>query len=679
MIRLRAKITTLVFLFALCGLGSASDFYISPNGSDAEGDGTSDNPWRTITFAVVTVEGTETDPTVIHAAAGNYGSGETFPIRLGNYEILKGDYPEPSIIHLEFAESTLFVFDGVEYASIELLQFEIGNTVHYLPVVAEITRSFVEIVSCKACALDISPITGFSGGLVRMTNGTLIIDHCEFSDNALYGIENADISGSILYASDSDIEVIHSRFIDNRLTSGCGYGAGNCRGGVLDLVNCHVSIRTSLFSGNGADAAHCYNFGTFTGDAKGGAIALTACSGNIQQCRFIGNEARGGGFEEHNVHFTLVGGNGQGGAVYSDSVNLIFRDCRFDNNLAKGGDIRIFEYEAMGGNGEGGAIYGRASFSNNLFTGNRAEGGVGICDEPDLCEAYLWCSYGGSAGGGAIRLIEQTDNAFNTFYGNTAAGGVGSNGSGTMAGSTISFGNWKHCIVRGGDALTAEATFSYSNLSSWNEGEGNQTEDPLFTSGPYGYYYLSNTAAGQTANSPCIDAGDPDDPAPEGTTRTDHYPDSGSPDIGFHYFEPDTSPTPYPTKTPDYTPTPTPAPTPVLWRGVRLICPDTELTGGDQFQLRAMCMGDSEQAAADLYVILDIYGSYWFYPGWTVLPGHETIELNPLSPVDIFILDFTWPDDVSGCADDLKFWGAILDYETGGLIGDYDVVDFEYH
>jgi len=134
-----------------------------------------------------------------------------------------------------------------------------------------------------------------------------------------------------------------------------------------------------------------------------------------------------------------------------------------------------------------------------------------------------------------------------------------------------------------------------------------------------------------------------------------------------------------PTPTATSTPTPRETPTPVPWRGVEFICPDKELSGGDLFRLRAQCMGPRDQKEADLYVILDVYGSYWFYPDWTIEPGYQTVVLNASHPVVVFLLDFVWPDDVFGAAYGLKFWGGILDPDTERLIGDPDMVEFGYY
>jgi hypothetical protein len=59
--------------------------------------------------------------------------------------------------------------------------------------------------------------------------------------------------------------------------------------------------------------------------------------------------------------------------------------------------------------------------------------------------------------------------------------------------------------------------------------------DPLFVTGPQGNYYLSQIAAGQGTDSPCVDTGDPASHMIVGTTRTDEVPDSGVVDMGYHY------------------------------------------------------------------------------------------------------------------------------------------------
>jgi hypothetical protein len=138
------------------------------------------------------------------------------------------------------------------------------------------------------------------------------------------------------------------------------------------------------------------------------------------------------------------------------------------------------------------------------------------------------------------------------------------------------------------------------------------------------------------------------------------------------------SPSCSPSQPPTNAPSSTPSPTPEPWAGVRFIMPDNELEAGDMFRLRAECRGNPEYSLADLYVILDVYGNYWFWPGWSQDIEFQTISLNPDRSIIVFILDFKWPSGDFGSADGLMFWGALLDPQNGALIGNYDHVEFGY-
>lgn len=62
--------------------------------------------------------------------------------------------------------------------------------------------------------------------------------------------------------------------------------------------------------------------------------------------------------------------------------------------------------------------------------------------------------------------------------------------------------------------------------------------DPLFVAGPHGAHYLSQTDAGDPADSPALDAGDPDAAAAgldTRTTRADSLTDTGPVDLGVHH------------------------------------------------------------------------------------------------------------------------------------------------
>jgi parallel beta-helix repeat protein len=97
--------------------------------------------------------------------------------------------------------------------------------------------------------------------------------------------------------------------------------------------------------------------------------------------------------------------------------------------------------------------------------------------------------------------------------------------------NNIIYGNGDPFIVNIGCSVTLE----YSLVEGGWPGNGNIDADPLFVPGPAGDYYLSQIAAGQSQQSPCVDAGDPASPFTSGTTRTDEVPDEGIVDMGYHY------------------------------------------------------------------------------------------------------------------------------------------------
>ncbi len=161
----------------------------------------------------------------------------------------------------------------------------------------------------------------------------------------------------------------------------------------------------------------------------------------------------------------------------------------------------------------------------------------------------LYASDGGYGGGGcSVRLTNCT------FVDNIAQGYGGGLRSGDV--STV---RMENCIFTGNSAGTGDqlAFFNWyywpSDISlrycdvvgeiydeTWADfGPGMLYEDPLFVTGPKGAFYLSQTAAGQGVNSPCVDAGDPENLMIRGTTRTDSVLDDGVVDMGYHYPDPE--------------------------------------------------------------------------------------------------------------------------------------------
>ncbi|MBN1552401.1 right-handed parallel beta-helix repeat-containing protein [bacterium] len=111
--------------------------------------------------------------------------------------------------------------------------------------------------------------------------------------------------------------------------------------------------------------------------------------------------------------------------------------------------------------------------------------------------------------------------------------------------------------------------------------------------------------------------------------------------------------------------------------GVTLIMPQTMYTAGDTFYLDAVVNNptQTEYDPVYLFVILDVYATYFFAPGFSMnLDYYTTSAYSGAYQISI-LPRFTWPSN-AGNADNIRFYGAMTDPEISHIIGDYDVATF---
>lgn len=222
----------------------------------------------------------------------------------------------------------------------------------------------------------------------------------------------------------------------------------------------------------------------------------------------------------HNVfrdNTAFVGGGAIG--IIGDTNALIFNNVMLLNNGGNGGALLCES--------------GTAEVRNNLFANNTAIGSTSLVGPlPGRGGAVATFT------DATVTLVQNTivENSALTF-GNAGEGGGVSVESPNVTIRDCIF--WLNQAEIGSEQIFqgpgSVAAVSYSNVPGGWPGVGNIDVDPLFLPGPDGDYYLSQTAAGQALQSPCVDAGDPNLPAPLGTTRTDSGADSGFADLGFHF------------------------------------------------------------------------------------------------------------------------------------------------
>ncbi len=102
-------------------------------------------------------------------------------------------------------------------------------------------------------------------------------------------------------------------------------------------------------------------------------------------------------------------------------------------------------------------------------------------------------------------------------------------------------------------------------------------------------------------------------------------------------------------------------------------------TEGDRFTLEVTTENHlPEPVEADQYVILDVWGTYYFNPEWQEIPGSTRKTMAPCERTSETLLDFIWPED-AGQGDGLYFWAALLAPDSDVLLCRYDRRRFSFY
>jgi len=274
-----------------------------------------------------------------------------------------------------------------------------------------------------------------------------------------------------------------------------------------------------------------------------------------------------------NMEFTIRGftiRNGfaeYGGGIrfYDVNASITIRNCILENNGAdeSGGGIYCFESEPV-------------ILNTEFFNNTSLDSGGGIsCDSnshAELINCLFAYNYTADEGG-AIYLVDSDPNIYLCTVAYNTSNEYGDEGylSGIYADESDP--NIRNCIVgrndwsalvqgslwgdenyNGDDLIDCEAVFSC--IENGDGGQGNISGDPLFITGPFGDFYLTevyqyhrNIYGGYDVIAPsaCIDTGEEDfyinlqQPPPDGyelpnlTTSVFSTPDDVFTDMGYHY------------------------------------------------------------------------------------------------------------------------------------------------
>ncbi len=511
----------------------------------------------------------------------------------------------------------------------------------------------------------------FIGGGVAIHDAILTMVSCEIFQNSAY-----DDGGGISATSNSRLKLIDCVIRENQ----SGYGGG------MYVTNSDLTmIRCSVASNHGS---------------TGGGIFSSLSSLRLTQCEIVNNSATNGGGVCHVSEFgdettldrcTIANNSSEaaGGGVYfrdNASPPPSIHNCRFDHNSAgtHGGGIYVVDTElhllfssfVTNTATTGGGIFGDSAslvIIGGQFIGNDGgSGGGGIYGTGAEMLIYS-CLYTGNTvcefGGGISAIESHTDITTCTFDTNHASDGGGaisqSSGSLSVDNSILWNNDIDELFVFSGSPLVR-----HSDVQGGYFGEGNIDADPMYMEGYKSFYLLSQIAAGQSTDSPCVDAGSDSSehttiymdgeayPLSMATTRTDRVHDAGLADMGYHLFQ---------------------NPTECDATGCTIIMPSTNFGPGDECWCDVVVCNSALDTMLDMpvFVILEVAGFYLFAPDFDdfsyyqidVLPGVQFLHIIPR---------FSWPSG-AGSASEVHFYAGMTDESMTELVGEFDMVTFGWH
>ncbi len=499
------------------------------------------------------------------------------------------------------------------------------------------------------------------------------------------GTEQENHRGFVFHSGETQESVLTGFTVRNGLLKGDADGGGiNCVDSSPTISNCTISHNQAEFRGGGIHCANssllivnCSIF-TNTSGRFGGGIEISGLSPRIINCVISENLASdGAGICIHSgspiIEATAISANSGrlGGGVFLRYTSAAITNCSISRNsasLSSGGieclestlsisECTIDANASMGVSGywagTGGLNCNESimSISNCKILGNTGlmSGGLRL---KNATATIINCLVSGNTGEDAHGLnidFSRVTMTSTTIYGNRIAKdsgrGIEIYGSDVTILSTLIWDNGycDICEVTYYDSII-DLKFSAIKDQKYSE-TGNIHSDPLIVGGDPIDFHLSS-------NSPCIDSGIDYD---EIMTDLDGNPrlHGGAVDMGAFEFPG------WPSVTRAY-----------------ITMPAHSFSPGDTASCSVSVWNAGNSLLKDypLFVILNVFGSYYFAPGfsemdyykWTFFPGLTELTVIPA---------FTWPDN-AGSASNILWYAFLTNPEMTALASEIGIFDF---
>jgi len=351
----------LIILLLSGSTGIAVERFVSPDGSDEDGDGSEDTPWQTITYALQQNDGREDNLYIIHLAEGVYSeseTGEQFPIQLESYLTLIGQDMAETIIDIEADTATQRRgFFGEDLERLNLEEFTLMNGKFFPAEQLDTSATGGAILISNSDNISLNRVrfrrnNATMGGAVAIDSTTNVtIESCEFSEccfeftwRANYGIYGA----GIYLTAVNEVSVINCLFENSDISV-----SNLLRGGGLKIDRSeYINIKGNTFRNNIMRTQMCLGIGIDTDNCSFVSIANNSfyelvtfaehpfgIGIHVFYCDHV--EIRGNEISNHHLSYRSSAGS----LIYCNGPNMnkIVRNNNIHSNYYKGGSgIDVF-------------------------------------------------------------------------------------------------------------------------------------------------------------------------------------------------------------------------------------------------------------------------------------------------------------------------------------------------
>jgi len=354
---------------------SGVDLYVDSVAGDDSNDGSLGSPFRTITKALASANGSLVCPVMLHVAAGVYASsvnGESFPLKMKSWVSLVGAGPGASILSGGYTSGHVILCVGAHDLSVS--GFTIRGGLAHARFGSSANGGGI-YCSESSPVIENSTITGNvavdKGGGIYCHSSSPIIRNSEITNNS------AELAGGI-YCDESSA-IIENNTITGNVASDKGGGAF-CYKGSPTIQNSEITNNSAELAGGGI---YCYksspiiknntitvNSALNTYHGKGGGIYCSESSPRIENNEITNNSA---------IKFG-------GGIYFYKSWGAI------DSNAISDNSLRREEGSLNQDNSKGAGIYcqgGSPTIRGNTITANFAE--AVLTPGKKVSSHDIWC------------------------------------------------------------------------------------------------------------------------------------------------------------------------------------------------------------------------------------------------------------------------------------------------